>query len=1282
MSNSVVTAIFFVIFTFYWGILSVLIDSILKAPKLKQIHWLIVGAFNATVLFCMGSVVSNVMIYYGVMLVLMIVEIYFFYKDSFGGALLCTLACGIHIIAVFMITLSVYSLVTGRAPYDILICKETFILWGSLSFLLLDGAIFTVLKIIPLAKVKLINQHKEQQWFIIAWMAVSNIFLIYMESLLHDPSYPSYLTVSQIMASVALLIGLYIVLFFSIITSSLLGYKDKTLELEQAIQKEQQYHDFMVRDTIVSYEINATKDLLIQGFKEYREKIGYTLNGYSDLLILLAKKFIYVDDIEMFIESCGRINILKVFESGEREFFVEYRQSVKVGEYIWVRAIINMLKDIETGDIRAFICIKNVDDEKVNQLELLRQAERDPLTGLYNRSTATRLIDEHIINCQSAAESALFMIDVDNFKEINDNLGHIFGDAVLCELADKLTHIFRSDDIVGRIGGDEFIVFLKDKATVQTAQIKASEVCKSFNVTYKGEGETAHTISSSIGISFFPNDGKSFKELYSHADVALYSAKSDGKNGFSLYNGSNFSAYASQRTEIQSVGNVLQKGFRENRVEYIFKMLYQSENPVSAIHSVLELVTRHFSFERGYIFETSKDGKTTSNTFEWCADGVNPEITNLQNLDIETVETANSQFRKTGTFILKSLDDLQPVERDVLTPQGIKSMFQFGIFDRNNLLGFIGFDNCTMEAVPSDTEIDELKTLCNLLSIFFVKQYVAESSEKDLRARQEVMNNLENYIYVINTETFELLFMNEKIQALLDDSEENHTCYSFFRGNPCQCNDCPLFTLAKEKTDKLVAEIYNNKLKIWMEIAASKMVWTDGSPACLICCTDITKQKEEYLEHVEQLEKLLYMDTLTGGLTYHKFLIDAQVILDKYPEKTYLIIKLDIANFKLINQIYGFKKGNEVLCCVSKAIEATMRNENEIFTRVNSDEFVVLLVIESYEEIETLNAVFLENFNRLIGDDFSFRCRFPHGRYVVKPEDNAKLDIHDMFEKVNIAHKTAKLSKTIEYIFYNEQMTKEALRVKKIENDMEAALINNEFMVYLQPKYYLQNETIGGAEALSRWNSPGSEFFLPAVFIPIFEQNGFIIKLDFYVFEKVCSVIKSWIDSGIEPVTVSVNFSRLHLGNATFVNSLCKIADRAGVPHNYLEIEITETVIFDNISILETLLTDIHESGFSMSMDDFGSGYSSLGMLKDFPVDVIKMDRSFFADQRDANRSKIVVGSIIQMAKSLDIRIVAEGVEEREHINFLRELNCDMVQGYYYAKPMSIDSFTNLLTDR
>lgn len=1270
--------ILILMFVLYWYLVFELIDTILERPKLTKLHRILVGGINTGIILTLSYFGGNFTSLYTIYFIILIVNLSLFYSSSWGDRLFCASACIIHIMALVSIVISIFSIFYNASLYELSMEQNTLVITIIVAFGIINLAVISVLKFIPKDKLRILNQHKEQQWFLIAWMTVFNIYLIYNAEVFSRPI-GHHLAANTLIAPLAILFGLYIVLFFAFKTSMLLGYKEKSAKLEQTIIQEQQYRNAATKDALKTYEVNFTKDIVINGLEEKEKQFNNISHCYSELLLSLSHYLIYSEDNEKFINFCMPSNILKQFDSGESEVSIDYRRLLDNDGYKWVKATANLVKEHESGDIIGFISIRDIDKEKKYQLSLQYKAERDPLTELYNKEFTQKLINEQLNVNNKNLSAALLMIDIDNFKDVNDNFGHVFGDAVLCDLSDKLQNIFRGNDILGRIGGDEFIAFINGKNIQTVIREKAEEICKAFHSVYRKDTGEEYIISSSIGIAMCPENGMTFEDLYNNADIALYDSKDKGKNTYSFYDGSDFKGYQAVRTQFQQSGTISQKNFKQNRIEYVFKILYQSDNPVMAIHAILELVARHFFFERGYIFETSQDGLTTSNTFEWCADGIEPQIDVLQNLPIEVVATANSNFHKSGTFILKSIKNLSKLEKDVLEPQGIKSMFQFGIFDKDNLLGFIGFDNCNNEKTPTDTEIDEMRTICNILATFFVKQYIVETSAKTLASLKEVMNNLENYIYVVNKNTLKVIFMNEKTSTLMSGEQPlDEYCYCFFRGNTEQCPDCPIRNIDHESCRESSMEMYNKKLDIWVKATASALDWMDGSIACLINCIDITEQKNKHLEHIAELEKIAYYDELTSCRNYYKFIEDAQRVLKENKDKTFMMIKLDIDNFRMINQVYGYEKGDEILCKVAKALEMTVESENEIIARRGNDEFVILVESQNDCKVGRRYNAFLKNVKELVGENFIFKFTFPHGRYFITPGEIEETSIMEMFERVNIAHKTAKLDKSTPYVLYNESLSKRDLHRKEIENKMEGALINNEFLVYLQPKYYLDTEKIGGAEALVRWKYEDRIMF-PGEFISIFEQNGFIVKIDFYVLRQVCGIIKGWLDDGIEPITVSVNFSRIHLGNENLVKQLCEIVDSFKIDRKYIEIEVTESAIYENIEDLIDLLDDLHIAGFTMSMDDFGSGYSSLGMLQNLKVDVIKLDRSFFINQKDEKRSKTVVGSVIEMASSLGIKIVAEGVEEKEHIELLKELLCDMAQGYYFKKPIEVENFRKLL---
>ncbi len=424
----------------------------------------------------------------------------------------------------------------------------------------------------------------------------------------------------------------------------------------------------------------------------------------------------------------------------------------------------------------------------------------------------------------------------------------------------------------------------------------------------------------------------------------------------------------------------------------------------------------------------------------------------------------------------------------------------------------------------------------------------------------------------------------------------------------------------------------------------------------------------------QALWKLAYIDELTDLPNFAKFKLDAKTHLEKNDDIQYISIIVDINKFNLINETLGFSEANRVIIGLSEVLKSYINPRTDLLSRMQADYFILLMAVPDTRKTPfepSFYNTFRYDVEKLVGH----KLHFSIGRYLLS--ENEK-DILDVYEKVNYAHSLAKQNSAISPVYdYAEELKKLDLRNKEIEEKMDNALINEEFSIFLQPKFSLENETIVGAEALVRWEvKQNGETIYPSEFIPLFEKNGFITKLDFYMFEKACELLQGWKNKGLPLTTISVNFSRLHLSNSNFIGELVAIADRFDIEKHFLEIELTETTMNNNEELLEHLLHGLHQAGFTLSMDDFGTGYSSLGLLKNLPVDVIKIDRSFFTNNKFKNRAKTVLQNIINMAKELNIHTVAEGVESQEHIDILREIGCENVQGYYYAKPMPAELFT------
>ncbi len=425
-----------------------------------------------------------------------------------------------------------------------------------------------------------------------------------------------------------------------------------------------------------------------------------------------------------------------------------------------------------------------------------------------------------------------------------------------------------------------------------------------------------------------------------------------------------------------------------------------------------------------------------------------------------------------------------------------------------------------------------------------------------------------------------------------------------------------------------------------------------------------------YNKSTKSLYSLAYTDRLTGEPNLELFRKNASALISQ--EGNYCAVKFDIERFNLLNELYGYSKGDEILKKVIGAIKQNIDVKNECYGKLHSDEFIMFVAFKTIDELDER----FEKLERLMRDevfsDIEFFAVFPTGRYIVQPDD----DISGVYEKVNLAHKAAKKSRLLsnKICYYDDAMKKNLLLEKDIESRMETALKNSEFKLFLQPKYSLKDKSLVGVEALTRWVSLDGKLY-PNDFIDVFERNGFITKLDYYIFEKACIFLANRVKKGMQAIPISINFSRLHLVNKHFIPNLFKIAKNYNIPCKFFELELSETVIADNEDVLCEVIEKAHEVGFKVAMDDFGTGYSSLGMLKNIEVDVIKIDRSFFCNSKDSARERSVLSVVMEMAKGLNIQTVAEGVETKEQFLLLKESGCDMAQGYYFKEPVSEEDY-------
>ncbi len=426
---------------------------------------------------------------------------------------------------------------------------------------------------------------------------------------------------------------------------------------------------------------------------------------------------------------------------------------------------------------------------------------------------------------------------------------------------------------------------------------------------------------------------------------------------------------------------------------------------------------------------------------------------------------------------------------------------------------------------------------------------------------------------------------------------------------------------------------------------------------------------------------LFFTDMVTGGHNWIWFLVMGERALKK---RRYAKYKLAVVNLVLINYrnyclCHSLLEGERRLHSIYRQLNQ-MIGKREMCAHTTASNFALLL---SYQSEEELKARLKDFFDRLAaaGDDhkFSFQAGVSLLDKAVdrsnKPISYREISLDAEYNNASAARMTLSESDDSAVAFFNDKLKEEQQWLDIVSERQQRALDNEEFMVYYQPKYDPKTDRIRGAEDLIRWNSPEYGLVPPGKFIPIFEKNGFITSIDHYMIRHVAADQKKWYDMGYHCVPVSVNVSRAHFVESNLAEQIRDMVDEAGTPHDLIEIELTESAFFDDKKTMINTINQLKSYGFAVSMDDFGSGYSSLNSLKDMPLDVLKLDAEFFRGESGDGRGEIVVSEAIRLGKLLNMRIVAEGVEVKEQVDFLASEDCDMIQGYYYAKPLPKEEY-------
>lgn len=424
------------------------------------------------------------------------------------------------------------------------------------------------------------------------------------------------------------------------------------------------------------------------------------------------------------------------------------------------------------------------------------------------------------------------------------------------------------------------------------------------------------------------------------------------------------------------------------------------------------------------------------------------------------------------------------------------------------------------------------------------------------------------------------------------------------------------------------------------------------------------------IEEQQQMLKLAFEDSLTQAPNERFFTGNAVKLLKDYPDIAYRIICFDIQNFRYLNESYGHMKADEVLRIIVRIVDKDL-GTRETFARIGADRFVALVVDDGRTEERLLrleDKIAKAAATEMINYPIKVKCGF----YEVK---DRKENIAAMIDKANLARKSVGTEGKEMMAIYEDSLMEETRRIEFIESKMEMALITGEFVTYLQPKWDMREDHIIASEALVRWKQKSGGLIPPGEFIEIFEKNGFIEKIDFFMLEEVCKYLRRMIDEGREVYPVSVNQSRYLLHDPQYTMHVQQILLKYKIPKGLIELEITETVFFQERERMLEVMEELKRLNLNLSIDDFGSGFSSLNLLRDMPFDVLKIDRGFLNETNASESGKFILKKIVEMADGLGVKVICEGVETKEQAEMLVDIGCFFAQGYLYSRPIPMDEF-------
>lgn len=1043
--------------------------------------------------------------------------------------------------------------------------------------------------------------------------------------------------------------------------------QQKITELESALRVEARKYEMITKYSncgLWEYDIWQKKLIQSRKLDGKWSKENLIIENFRESV--LGWNMIHPEDIAIFNAYCDSM------DAGESNFVYELRAVTEESRTIWMRYEGNTVLDDEGKPGCVIGKTLDITKEKQEKALLEQRASHDTLTNLYNRATTKEMITKRITNVEKET-GALILVDIDDFNYINHNFGHLYGDSVLELFSNVLYTNFNANDIVGRIGGDEFMIYCSELNTekmvykvLERLYVRVQEFIK-LNHNRK--------LCISMGVAFVPTDGKSFDELFYCADIALSDSKQRGKNTYTIYH--------KELKDRETLGEITRKQNRaqsENIIEgaansnidkelfdFSFEVISRTENLYDAMQTILAEVSLYFNLDRSTLVQFNASLQKVELGSKWVREEDGRDTDVVLTAARECWTKLEEAYQKYDFLKLQYGRSEQYDFSNMLSrmQRPSRSAIQFPIRDGNRLAGLLGFE-CWADKEWKQVEIDTLSSISKMISSYLLHMQMKDELEREMIYSSKAMD-VQKLVYYAVDKNYKITYMSGHTAKLRPQAKYGQLCYQALRGGTEICPECPIAECNQEHSQNSI-EIYENSTDSWHTLTASLIEkCADRQEQYLLCKSDVTA----FLERVKSV------DQLTGTLSYDKFRAETVKKISEQ-DKPYSMVFLGIQNFARINDEYGYETGDDILRTMGSIICKTL-TETELICRVKGDDFVALLENGrkfSVQEKIRLMLTPLEDTIRKSYPGLDLNCFA--GIYKVKDTDRS---VSIVLDKAMQARKVAQnyyyeLGGIYEYSsVYEEQQREE----KEMERLMKEALHTKLFRVYFQPKVSIATGKVVGAEALIRLVTREEEVISPGRFIPLAEKNGLIVDIDNYVYESTFSLVKTWLAEGKKVPKISVNMSRIHLYQDDLREHMKQLSEKYELEPNTIELEITESIFFEDTERLVSMVKLLKDVGYSISMDDFGAGFSTLSLMTELPIDTLKVDGSFFMSKPLDAKNRAVVTSILQLAKNLQFETVMEGVETQEQVDFIKEQGGDCVQGFYYYRPMPAREFVKLL---